>query len=92
MLDLLKNERNQYNDTVIRALVYSLSIYPIGLYVLLSDGKKAQVIDINPEKPRYPIVELLGELTPEGRNQTLETSPFGVHITRPLKREEIGLP
>ena len=92
MLDLLKNEGNQYNDTVIRALVYSLSIYPIGLYVLLSNGKQAQVIDVNPEKPRYPIVQVLGELTAEGRNKTLETSPSGVHITRPLKREEIGLP
>jgi HD-GYP domain-containing protein (c-di-GMP phosphodiesterase class II) len=92
MLDLLKNEGNQYNDTVIRALVYSLSIYPIGLYVLLSNGKKAQVIDVNPEKPRYPIVQILGELTLEGKNKTLETSPSDVHITRPLKREEIGLP
>lgn len=92
MLDLLKNERNQYNDTVIRALVYSLSIYPIGLYVLLSNGKKAQVIDVNPEKPRYPIVQILGELTPEGRNKILETSPSDVQIIRPLKREEIGLP
>jgi HD-GYP domain-containing protein (c-di-GMP phosphodiesterase class II) len=92
MLDLLKNEGNQYDDTVIRALVYSLSIYPIGLYVLLSNGKQAQVIDVNPEKPRYPIVQILGELTPEGRNKTLETSHSEVHITRPLKREEIGRP
>ena len=40
MLELLKNEGKQYDDTVVRALVFSLSIYPIGLYVLLSSGRK----------------------------------------------------
>jgi hypothetical protein len=30
MVDILKNEGKQYDDLVIRALVYSLSIYPIG--------------------------------------------------------------
>jgi HD-GYP domain-containing protein (c-di-GMP phosphodiesterase class II) len=91
MLELLKNEGNQYNETVIRALVYSLSIYPIGLYVLLSDGKQGQVVDVNPEKPRFPIVQILGEFTPEGVNRTLETSENGIRIERPLTREEVGV-
>jgi HD-GYP domain-containing protein (c-di-GMP phosphodiesterase class II) len=90
MLELLKNEGNQYDETVIRALVYSLSIYPIGLYVLLSNGKQGQVVDVNPEKPRFPIVQILEEFTPEGVNRTLETSKNGIHIERPLTREEIG--
>ncbi|MDR2740184.1 MAG: HD-GYP domain-containing protein [Treponema sp.] len=89
MLDLLKNERKQYDDTVIRALVFSLSIYPIGLYVLLSNGKKGQVVDVNPENPRYPIVQLLGVLTPDGKTKILETSQGGVHIVRPLVRDEL---
>jgi HD-GYP domain-containing protein (c-di-GMP phosphodiesterase class II) len=91
MLELLKNEGNQYDETVIRALVYSLSIYPIGLYVLLSDGKRAQVVDVNPEKPRFPVVQLLGEFTPEGLNKTLETSKEGIRIDRPLTSEEMGV-
>jgi HD-GYP domain-containing protein (c-di-GMP phosphodiesterase class II) len=90
MLDLLKNERKQYDDTVIRALVFSLSIYPIGLYVLLSNGKKGQVVDVNPENPRYPMVQLLGVLTPDGKTKILETSQGGVHIVRPLVRDELG--
>jgi HD-GYP domain-containing protein (c-di-GMP phosphodiesterase class II) len=90
MLDLLKNERKQYDDTVIRALVFSLSIYPIGLYVLLSDGKKGQVVDVNPENPRYPMVQLLGVLTPDGKTKILETSQGGIHIVRPLVRDELG--
>jgi HD-GYP domain-containing protein (c-di-GMP phosphodiesterase class II) len=90
MLELLKNEGKQYDDTVIRALVYSLSIYPVGLYVLLSSGKKGQVVDVNPENPRFPIVQIFGELCPDGKNKIQETSPEGLRILRPLTREEIG--
>ncbi|MDR0302552.1 MAG: HD-GYP domain-containing protein, partial [Treponema sp.] len=75
MLELLKNDGKQYDDTIVRALVLSLSIYPIGLYVLLSNGKKGQVVDVNPENPKFPIVEILGEVTPDGRNKTVQTAP-----------------
>ncbi|MCL1927538.1 MAG: HD-GYP domain-containing protein [Treponema sp.] len=90
MLDLLKNEGKQYDDTVIKALVFSFSIYPIGLYVLLSNGRKGQVVDINPENPKYPFVQVFGELNPDGKNKVLETSQDGVHIKRPLQKEEIS--
>jgi HD-GYP domain-containing protein (c-di-GMP phosphodiesterase class II) len=89
MLDLLKNVGKQYDDAVVRALVYSLSIYPIGLRVLLSNGKKGQVIDANTENPRFPIVQILGELAPDGRNKTVETVPGGLTILRPLYQDEV---
>jgi HD-GYP domain-containing protein (c-di-GMP phosphodiesterase class II) len=89
MIDLLKNEGKQYDDTIVRALVFSLSIYPIGLYVLLSNGKRGQVVDVNPENPRFPIVQVFGELTPDGKNRTLQTSQDGVSISRPLNKSEI---
>jgi len=88
MLELLKNDGKQYDDTVVRALVYSLSIYPIGLYVLLSSGKKGQVVDVNPESPRFPIVQIFGELNPDGKNKVVETSQGGIHIVRPLTKDE----
>jgi HD-GYP domain-containing protein (c-di-GMP phosphodiesterase class II) len=90
MMELLKNERKQYDDAVIRALVFSLSIYPIGLYVLLSNGKKGQVVDVDPKNPRYPLVQILGVLTPKGKVKIQETSQDGVHIVRPLVRDELG--
>ena len=90
MLELLKNEGKQYDDTIVRALIFSISMYPIGLYVLLSSGKKGQVVDVNPENPRFPIVQVFGELTPDGKNKIIETSQEGISITRPLSREEIG--
>jgi HD-GYP domain-containing protein (c-di-GMP phosphodiesterase class II) len=89
MIDLLKNVGKQYDDTIVRALVYSLSIYPIGLYVLLSNGKRGQVVDVSPENPKFPVVQLLGEKTPDGKNKVIETNPQGVHILRPLVKEEL---
>ena len=89
MLELLKNEGKQYNETIVRALVLSLSIYPIGLYVLLSNGKKGQVVDINPENPRFPIVQIFGEFTPEGKIIMIQTAPDILTIERPLTRSEI---
>jgi len=89
MLELLKNEGKGYDDTVVKALVLSLSIYPIGLYVLLSNGKKAQVIDVNPENPRFPIVQIFGEFSPDGKVKTIQTAQGEITITRPLNRSEI---
>ena len=89
MLELLKNEGKQYDETVIKALVLSLSIYPIGLYVLLSNGKKGQVVDVNPENPRFPIVQVFDEYTPDGKIKTMQTSQDTLSIVRPLSRSEI---
>ncbi|MDR0645140.1 MAG: HD-GYP domain-containing protein [Treponema sp.] len=90
MLILLKNEEKQYNETIIKALLYSLSVYPIGLLVLLSNGKKAQVIDVNPENPFYPIVQVFGVFTVTGENIVIETSKKDIYIVRPLTKSEIG--
>jgi HD-GYP domain-containing protein (c-di-GMP phosphodiesterase class II) len=87
MLDILKNTGKQYDETVIKALVYSLSIYPIGLHVLLSNGKRAQVIDVSPDNPRFPIVGIRGG-NPDGTDMAIATSENGIKIARPLTKEE----
>jgi len=89
MLELLKNEGKRYDDTIVKALVVSLSIYPIGLYVLLSNGKKGQVIDVNPENPRFPVVQVFGEFTPDGKIKMIQTAQNILTIVRPLNRSEI---
>jgi len=88
MVDILKNEGKQYDDIVIKALVYSLSIFPIGTYVLLTNAKAAQVVDVNPDNPRYPVVLVLGSRTPDGKETILQTSESGVRILRPMNAEE----
>jgi hypothetical protein len=89
MVDILKNEGKQYDDLVIRALVYSLSIYPIGTQVMLTNGKKAVVVDVNPDNPRYPIVQVLGARSPDGRELVVRTSETSVRVLRPLAKEEL---
>ena len=88
ILELLKNEGKLYDSTVVRALVYSLSIYPVGLYVLLSNGRTGQVVDVNPETPRYPFVQILGRITHDDE-KIIKTSQDGISIIRPLKKEEV---
>jgi HD-GYP domain-containing protein (c-di-GMP phosphodiesterase class II) len=89
MVDILKNEGKQYDDTVIRALVYSLSIYPIGTQVMLTNGKSAVVVDVNPENPRYPVVQVLGARSPDGKDLVIRTSEASVRVLRPLAKDEI---
>jgi len=89
MVDILKNEGKQYDDLVIKSLVYSLSVYPVGSYVLLSNSKLGQVIDVNPDNPRYPVVLVLGSKTPDGKETIVQTAETGVRIVRPVRREDV---
>lgn len=88
ILDLLRNEGKQYDDLIIKALVFTLSIYPIGSYVLLTNGKRAVVIDTSPDNPRFPIVQILGASNPDGTEVKVRTSETTVRILRSLTREE----
>jgi len=88
MVDILKNDGKQYDDLVIKSLVYSLSVYPVGSYVLLSNSKLGQVIDVNPDNPRYPVVLVLGSKTPDGKETIVQTAETGVRIIRPVRRED----
>jgi HD-GYP domain-containing protein (c-di-GMP phosphodiesterase class II) len=89
MLRMLRNENKQYDDSVLNALVRNLSLFPIGLYVVLSNGKKAQVVDANPADPRCPIVQVFDEQTPDGRNKILTTDSKGIYITQVLDRSDM---
>jgi len=81
MVELLKNEGNQYDITIVKALVSALSIYPIGTFVLLSNGKRGRVFNINPENQHYPVVQV--------EESIVRTSDHGIRITSPLTCEEI---
>jgi len=84
IMQILKNG-GSFDMSVIRALVNSISIYPVGIYVLLSNGKRGQVSDIDQENPRFPFVKILGKQSPnEGFKTTDE-----LFIVRPLTGEEI---
>jgi HD-GYP domain-containing protein (c-di-GMP phosphodiesterase class II) len=88
MVELLKNENKQYDGNVIKALLYSLSFYPIGAYVFLKNGKIGQVTDVNPETPKFPIVQIVGEKAADGDPRTIQTDDNNNQIDRVLTKQE----
>jgi HD-GYP domain-containing protein (c-di-GMP phosphodiesterase class II) len=88
MIEMLRNESHQYDETVIKALLYCLSIFPIGAYVYLSNGKIAQVTDVNPNDPRNPVVQVLGETEEDGSPKTIQTDGSTMKIIRVLNKQE----
>ena len=92
MLDLLKTHRKAYDETVLKALVYCLSLFPLGTYVLLSNNSKGVVYKSSATNPRYPIVKLIHDA--DGRRMeekmVVQTSKEqNVEIVGVLSPEEI---
>jgi HD-GYP domain-containing protein (c-di-GMP phosphodiesterase class II) len=88
MIEMLRNEQHQYDETVIKALLFCLSIFPIGAYVYLSNGKIGQVTDVNPGDPRNPVVQILGETEQDGSPKTVQTDSQIMKIVRVLNKQE----
>jgi len=88
MIEMLKNPHHQYDDTVLKALLYSLSIYPIGAFVYLSNGKVAQVIDVAPDNPKNPIVQIIGVNDENGNPFTAQTNDTDTKIVRVMNKKE----
>lgn len=88
MVELLKNQTKQYDELVIKALLYSLSLFPVGSYVFLSNGKIGRVSDVNPENPKCPIVQLVGERDENGNLVTIKTNDSDLRIVRVLNKQE----
>lgn len=91
IMDLLKNTGNQYDEQIIRILVFTISLYPLGTYVLLSNGSRAIVTETNSEDPKHPILRILmdekGTLIRE--RPILHTQKGGeIEILRPLTQKE----
>lgn len=88
MVEMLKNPNGQYDPTVIKALLYSLSLYPIGAYVSLQNGKVGIVTDVTPNNPKNPIVQLANERNEDGSVKTIQTDDNQNRIVRVLSKEE----
>ena len=84
IVQILKNGKI-FDVQVIRALINSISIYPVGIYVLLSNGEFAQVVDNDEDNPRFPVVEIAGGKPPK---QIVKTSEE-LSVVRPLISEEV---
>ncbi|MBT3276196.1 MAG: HD domain-containing protein, partial [Spirochaetales bacterium] len=93
IMDLVKDAGKRYDEKALAALVYVLSLYPIGTYIIMSNGSLGMVVKPNPEDPKHPVVKLLVD-----ENGNSYPNPPLVHtregdevvISRPLKKEEMA--
>ena len=84
---IIENKSKQFNPKIIRGLVNTVSMFPIGSLVQLSSNEVARVISVNKLRPVRPIVEVIKDS--EGRplkaplRINLEEEPL-LYITKPL--------
>lgn len=91
MCEMLRNDNHQYDETVIKALLFSVSLYPIGAYVLLSNNRIAQVTDTNSVDPRFPIVQIVGMKNELGNPLTVQVDGVQLKIVKVLEKNEVNL-
>lgn len=89
MIEMLRNSNKAYDENVVKALVQALSLFPIGSYVYLSNGKIAQVADTNPNDPRTPFVQIIGEKNDLGNPKIVMTDNDKVRIVRVVNQAEL---
>jgi HD-GYP domain-containing protein (c-di-GMP phosphodiesterase class II) len=93
MMDLLKSLGKRYDEKVLKTLIFTLSIYPLGTYVMMSNGAKGVVIKTDPQNPKHPVVRLLVDEHNAPYRERPEVQPQEgdeVVIQRPLTRTEIN--
>jgi HD-GYP domain-containing protein (c-di-GMP phosphodiesterase class II) len=59
VLELLRNKGNRYDETVLKALIKALSVYPIGTFVQVQNGAQGMVVQTFQDSPKTPHVKLL---------------------------------
>jgi HD-GYP domain-containing protein (c-di-GMP phosphodiesterase class II) len=84
IIDLLKNNRNRYDENVLKALIFAISLYPVGTQVMLSNKAKGIVVKTNPQNPKCPVVKILVDkngvqLAEPVLIQTSEQAGTGIH-------------
>ncbi|MCR4580399.1 MAG: HD domain-containing protein [Treponema sp.] len=87
LLELIQNREHKYDDTILKALLYTVSLYPIGTYVYLSNRKVAEVIDSNQDNPKCPVVQMLTETEKDGSPKIIQTNNE-ISILRILSKDE----
>ncbi len=87
LLELIQNKEHKYDDTILKALLYTVSLYPIGTYVYLSNRKVAEVIDSNQTNPKCPVVQMLTETEKDGSPKIIQTNNE-ISILRILSKDE----
>ena len=92
IMDILKSMGKQYDDKIVKALVFTLSFYPIGTKVLLTNNSVAVVVKTNSANPKEPVIRVLTseEGAPITDNVVIDLSQnTKIKISRLLTQTEI---
>ena len=92
ILDLIKEKGRKYDEKILRVLLLTLTVYPIGTYVRMNDGSIGIVHQTNSLEPKLPVLKMIfdEEMTPYADPPILHTSETDdIQIERALNRVEV---
>lgn len=91
MTEMLKGRGTLFDETALRTLLFSISLFPLGSHVVLENGSIGVVVHTNKSNPKYPHVKLLvdAEKNPLIDQPIIEThDENGYKIQNILNKEE----
>jgi len=57
--ELVNHHKKAFDPRLLKALIESISLYPVGTYVQLNSGDIGRVIQVNPRLPLRPLVRMM---------------------------------
>ncbi len=92
MLELIKEKGRKYDEKVLRVLLLTLTVYPIGTYVKMTDGSIGIVNETNSAEPKFPVLKMIFD----SRQTFYADAPLfhtaeddDIQIARALSRSEV---
>ncbi|OHD56925.1 MAG: hypothetical protein A2Y33_08155 [Spirochaetes bacterium GWF1_51_8] len=90
LVDILSKERHQFDGDIIYAFIRAASMFPIGTWLLMSDGNIGIVYDINKELLERPIVKVFFDKNLQKVTPFMEDlAKSNVQIVKPIDLSSI---
>ncbi|MBI9109202.1 MAG: HD domain-containing protein [Spirochaetales bacterium] len=92
MLELIKDKGKKYDEKILRVLLLTLTVYPIGTFVRLTDGSIGIVSQTNSAEPKFPVLKMIfdSNMNYYAESPLLQTNEGDdVQIDRALNRDEV---
>ena len=80
MKTLLADKGRRFDYEVIKAMIQSIGVYPIGSIVLMNDTSIVRVVGTHPEAPLRPLIRVLidetGHLYPNNKGKLIDLKEY----------------
>ena len=90
--ELIMNHKSAFDPAMLKCLIDTISLYPVGTYIQLNSGDIGQVIRVHRRLPLRPVVRLSMDRHGNGivpRDINLQTQP-NLMVKRCMYREELA--